>query len=354
MNLGHGGNVEEIKRIYGLKENEIIDFSANINPLGISERVKEAMIKGINSIERYPDITYYELKKEISDFEKVALENIVLGNGAAEVIFNVVRGIKPKKALIVAPTFSEYEDALNSVECEVNHYVLKDNYSVDNEFLEEIKEELDIIFLCNPNNPTGALIEKDFSLKVLEKAKKMNVIVVFDESFLDFVEDNYKYSLIEELDNFKNLIIVKSLTKLFAFPGIRLGYGLSSNNNVIEKINSVGTPWSVNTVADYAGREALKDVEYIKNSVAYIKKENEFLYNGLEKFKDITTFKGAVNFIFFKLNKNIDLREKLIRRGIIIRSCSNYIGLDHNFYRVAVRTRKENKKLLEELSKVLK
>ena len=222
------------------------------------------------------------------------------------------------------------------------------------DFLEEIKEELDIIFLCNPNNPTGALIEKDFSLKVLEKAKKMNITVVFDESFLDFVEDNYRYSLIKELDNFQNLIIVKSLTKLFAFPGIRLGYGLSSNNNFIEKINSVGTPWSVNTVADYAGREALKDVKYIKNSVAYIKKENEFLYNGLENFKDITTFKGAVNFIFFKLNKNINLREELIRRGIIIRSCSNYIGLDHSFYRVAVRTREENKKLLEELSKVLK
>ncbi|ELP5188129.1 threonine-phosphate decarboxylase, partial [Clostridium perfringens] len=113
-------------------------------------------------------------------------------------------------------------------------------------------------------------------------------------------------------------------------------------------------PWSVNTVADYAGREALKDVEYIKNSVAYIKKENEFLYNGLENFKDITTFKGAVNFVFFKLNKNINLREELIRRGIIIRSCSNYIGLDNSFYRVAVRTREENKKLLEELSKVLK
>ena len=338
MNLGHGGNVEEIKRIYGLKENEIIDFSANINPLGISERVKEAMLRGINSIERYPDITYYELKKGISNFEKVALENIVLGNGAAEVIFNIVRGIKPKKALIVAPTFSEYEDALNSVECEVNHYILKDNYSVDNGFLEEIKEELDIIFLCNPNNPTGALIEKYFSLKVLEKAKKMNITVVFDESFLDFVEDNYRYSLIKELDNFQNLIIVKSLTKLFAFPGIRLGYGLSSNNNFIEKINSVGTPWSVNTVADYAG----------------IKKENEFLYNILENFKDITTFKGAVNFIFFKLNKNINLREELIRRGIIIRSCSNYIGLDNSFYRVAVRTREENKKLLEELSKVLK
>ena len=123
--------------------------------------------------------------------------------------------------------------------------------------------------------------------------------------------------------------------------------------NFIEKINSVGTPWSVNTVADYAGREALKDVEYIKNSVAYIKKENEFLYNGLENFKDITTFKGAVNFIFFKLNKNINLREELIRRGIIIRSCSNYHGLDNTYYRIAVRNHKDNIVIVNTLKEIL-
>ncbi|MDZ5253347.1 threonine-phosphate decarboxylase CobD [Clostridium sp. LIBA-8841] len=354
MNLGHGGNVEEIKRIYGLEENEIIDFSANINPMGISEKVKEAMIRGINSIERYPDITYYKLKKEISSFEKVDLDKIVLGNGAAEVIFNIVRGIKPKNALIIAPTFSEYEDALNSLECKVNHYILKDRYSLDNRFIDEINDDLDIIFLCNPNNPTGALIEKDFSLRVLKKAKEMDVKVVFDESFLDFVEDNEKYSVIEYLDDFNNLIVVKSLTKLFAFPGIRLGYGLSSDFEMIKKINSVATPWSVNTVADYAGREALKEVKYIKDSIAYVKKENEFLYNGLKAFKDINVFKGAVNFLFFKLSRELNLREELIKQGIIIRSCNNYIGLDNSYYRVAVRRREENEKLLEALSKILK
>lgn len=354
MNLGHGGNVEEIKRVYGLKEQDIIDFSANINPMGISEKVKEAMIRGINSIERYPDITYYELKKEISRFEKVDLDKIVLGNGAAEVIFNIVRGIKPKNALIIAPTFSEYEDALKSLECKVNHYILKDRYSLDNGFIDEIKDDLDIIFLCNPNNPTGALIEKDFSLRVLKKAKEMDVKVVFDESFLDFVEDNEKYSVIEYLDDFDNLIVVKSLTKLFAFPGIRLGYGLSSDFEMIKKINSIATPWSVNTVADYAGREALKEVKYIKNSVAYVKKENKFLYNGLKDFKDINVFKGAVNFLFFKLNRELNLREELIKQGVIIRSCNNYVGLDNSYYRVAVRRREENERLLEALSKILK
>lgn len=354
MNLGHGGNVEEIKRVYGLKEEDIIDFSANINPMGISEKVKEAMIRGINSIERYPDITYYELKKEISSFEKVDLDKIVLGNGAAEVIFNIVRGIKPKNALIIAPTFSEYEDALKSLECKVNHYILKDRYSLDNGFIDEIKDDLDIIFLCNPNNPTGALIEKEFSLRVLKKAKEMNIKVVFDESFLDFVENNEKYSVIEYLDDFDNLIVVKSLTKLFAFPGIRLGYGLSSDFEMIKKINSVATPWSVNTVADYAGREALKEVKYIKNSVAYVKKENKFLYNGLKDFKDIKVFKGAVNFLFFKLNRELNLREELIKQGVIIRSCNNYVGLDNSYYRVAVRRREENERLLEVLSKILK
>lgn len=352
MNLGHGGNVEEIKRLYNLKEEEIIDFSANINPLGIAEKVKEAIIKGINHIERYPDITYYNLKSEISNFEEVSLENIVLGNGAAEVIFNIVRGIKPKEALIIAPTFSEYEDALNSINCKVNYYLLKDKYSLDEDFLGEIKEGLDIIFLCNPNNPTGALISKDFSLKVLEKARKFNITVVFDESFLDFVEDNFKYSLVKELDKFNNLIVVKSLTKLFAFPGIRLGYGLCSNKVFLDKIKEVEVPWSVNTLADYAGREALKDRSYIKRTVNYVKKENDFLYKGLKEIKYITPFKGAVNFIFFKVHKNINLREQLIKRGIIIRSCNNYKGLDDSFYRVAVRTREENKRLLEALAQI--
>lgn len=352
MNLGHGGNVDEIKRIYGLKEEDIIDFSANINPLGISSRVKEAIYKGIDSIERYPDITYYELKREISKFENIDFDDIVLGNGAAEVIFNVVRGIKPKKALVVAPTFSEYEDALNSVECEVIHYILKDNYSLDEGFLNHIDKDLDIIFLCNPNNPTGYLIEKEFSLRILERAKLFNIVLVIDESFLDFVEEGEKYSLLKNIEDFHNLIIVKSLTKLFAFPGIRLGYGVSNNKIILDKINKVENPWSVNTLADFAGREALKDLDYIKATIAYVKKEKEFLYNGLNNIDYISPFKGAVNFIFFKVNKNIDLREKLIKRGIIIRSCSNYKGLDNSFYRVAVRTREENKRLLEELANI--
>ena len=204
MNLGHGGNVDEIKRIYGLKEEDIIDFSANINPLGISSRVKEAIYKGIDSIERYPDITYYELKREISKFENIDFDDIVLGNGAAEVIFNVVRGIKPKKALVVAPTFSEYEDALNSVECEVIHYILKDNYSLDEGFLNHIDKDLDIINLYLELNPSI----KDDS-EVIAYKVKYSIVYNSDkykdgeyESFIFLVKSNDKSKwLLDPYDN---------------------------------------------------------------------------------------------------------------------------------------------------------
>ncbi|MGG5461737.1 threonine-phosphate decarboxylase CobD [Clostridium sp. B9] len=351
MNLGHGGNVEEIKRIYNM--DKILDFSANINPMGMSDKVHKAMTYALNEIERYPDITYFELKKAISIYENCNSEELVLGNGAAEVIFNIARALKPKSSLLIAPTFSEYEDALNSVGCKISHYLLKDKYSLDSDFLNEINSDIDILFLCNPNNPTGALIEKDLSLKILEKARDNGCTVVFDESFLDFVKDGEKYTLTKELNEFNNLIIVKSLTKLFAFPGIRLGYGLSGNSEYIEEINKVSTPWSVNTVADYAGRQALEEKEYIKESIEYIEKENKFLYEEINKIKNIKIFKGAVNFLFFEIKKEIDLRGELLKKGILIRSCCNYIGLNKRFYRIAVRTREENLELLKELKAII-
>lgn len=350
MSLGHGGNVEEIKRKFGINE-KIYDFSANINPLGINKKVKNEMIKALDKIESYPDITYHNLKEGIKKFEEVDYENIILGNGAAEVIFNIVRGLKPKKVLLPAPTFSEYEDGVKAINGEVVHYILNDeNFMLNNGFLEAIDESIDMIFICNPNNPTGKLTSKDFIINVLDKA--CNATVVVDESFLDFIEDKREYSLIDMCEKYKNLIVVKSLTKFFAFPGIRIGYGITGNTEFIRSINDVSVPWSINVVASNGAIAALKEVEYQKNTMEFVKNEKGFLYDGLVKFKELKVFEGSVNFIFFKCNANIDLREELIRYGMIIRSCSNYLGLDLSYYRVAVRTREENLRLIEALGKV--
>lgn len=352
MNLGHGGNVSEISRKYNINKEKIIDFSANINPLGMSDKVKNEIIKGISTVEKYPDITYYDLKKKIGNYDNVKVENIFLGNGAAEVIFNIARGLKPKKALIPSPTFSEYEDGLKSVGAEVKHYIMNDEFVLDSNFIENIKGEIDIIFICNPNNPTGMITTKEYLEKVIIKARENNTIVVVDESFLDFVRDEKNISVIRLIDKYDNLIIVKSLTKFFAIPGIRLGYGVTGNKEYIDKINRVAVPWSINAFANIAGIVALEETQYIEESIQYIEEEKEFLFNELNRFKKLKVYKGSVNFIFFKVLDCINLKEELIKKEILIRDCSNYIGLEKGFYRVAVKKREDNLKLIEGLKSI--
>lgn len=353
MNLGHGGNVDEIIRKYNLKKGSLIDFSANINPVGINKKVKEEMILALNEIERYPDITYHDLKMGLCDYDNINYEDILLGNGAAEVIFNIVRGLKPKKVLLPQPTFSEYEDAAKSVDANIEYYIIKNNdFSLDNDFISAINDSIDMLFICNPNNPTGVLTSKEYIKLVLEKSMKCNTMVIIDESFIDFVEDKENYSVIQWCKEYKNLIVVKSLTKFFAFPGIRIGYGVCGNNEIIEKVNKISIPWSINTVAAYGGNIALSQNQYIEESRIYVKIEKDFLFNELHKFKELLVYKPAVNFIFFKVYDNINLKEKLLNKGILIRSCDNYAGLNSNYYRVAVRTHDENIKLIRALQDV--
>ena len=352
----HGGNIEELSRKFNLDKEKLIDFSANINPIGINEKVKEAIIEALGKVEKYPDITYYNLKSAISNFEGIDYNNLVLGNGAAEIIFNLVRAVNPKKVLIPAPTFSEYEEASLSINSIIEYYYLKEekNWNIDEEILDLINEDIDIVFICNPNNPTGVITDKDILLKIIEKARKTKTIVAIDESLLDFIKDSHKYSLVSLLKEYDNIFIIKSLTKLFAIPGIRIGYGLSSGEDTINKIQAISVPWNINILAEVAAITALEDKEYISKSIAYIEEEKDYLYSELSKFNDIEVFNPSVNFIMFKTLNDIDLKYKLMKRNIIIRSCSNYSGLNENYYRIAVRTRKENKIFLDTLRKVLK
>ena len=351
----HGGNTEEIARKYKINSSEIIDFSANINPLGLNENVKAAMINAIDKVIKYPDITYFDLKNSIGEFEKLNTSNIMLGNGAAEVIFNIARALKPRKALLPAPTFSEYEEAITSVNGEIEYYKLKEsnNFKLDNEFINRIKDNIDIIFICNPNNPTGVLTTQEFIREVLKKAITTNTVVVVDESFLDFVKQNEMYLSNKLLSDYKNLIIVKSLTKFFAIPGARIGYGLCLNNEIINKISKVTVPWSVNIMASDGIIQGLKEKDYIEKSIEYVENEKEYLYSALKEVKSLKVFEPSVNFIMFKLLIDFDLKNELIKRKILIRNCDNYIGLSDRFYRVAVRTREENNKLISEIKNIL-
>lgn len=347
--FGHGGNAKEISRRNNIAYDKIIDFSANINPLGMPESVKKAIIENLNEAEKYPDITYYELKSAISSFENITLNNILLGNGAAEVLFNVVRGINPRNSLILAPTFSEYEEAVKAINGNIIYYKLKEEnqFRIQEDILSYISKELNLLFICNPNNPTGVITERKLILKILEKAEENNVFVLIDESFLDFIKEDL--SLVEYIGKFEKLIIIKSVTKFFALPGIRIGYGISSNSQLIKKVESISPAWNINIFAEIATKIGLKDENYIRKSIIYINDEKEYLFGELKKISKLKIYKPSVNFILFQTLTKIDLQKELLKHDILIRSCSNYNGLNHNFYRIAVKNHEENTILVKSL-----
>ncbi|AWK52710.1 threonine-phosphate decarboxylase [Clostridium beijerinckii] len=350
--FGHGGNAKEISRENKIEYDKILDFSANINPLGMPNSAKRAIIDGLDEVEKYPDITYFELKCSIGEFENINKENLILGNGAAEVLFNVVRGINPKNTLILAPTFLEYEEATKAINGNIIYYKLKEknNFRIQEDILDYINSDLDLIFICNPNNPTGTITEKDLLKKILIKAEKNNVMVLIDESFLDFIEENL--SMISYINEYENLIIIKSLTKFFAIPGLRIGYGICSNVSLKDNIEKISPAWNINILAEIATKTAIKDKNYIKESIKFIKDEKEYLYNELKEINGLKVYEPNVNFVFLKTISKMNLKNELLKNNVLIRSCSNYEGLDNSYYRIAVRSHEENSKLIKNIRNI--
>lgn len=352
----HGGNLERAMEKYGISSEKIIDFSANINPLGFSSKAGEAIIKNLDRLSHYPDPECKEAKKEISGYFKIDYENIILGNGSTELIHLIVQALKPKKVLIPVPTFCEYERALNNNDVSINFYKLKEKQ----EFLlsmDEIIPQLtgiDLVFLCNPNNPTGTFLPKKEMLTLIKEVQKRKIFLVLDEAFIDLYEEE---SLIKEVKNYDYLIILRSLTKFYGLPGLRIGFGVCSSK-LIKEIEIQKISWSVNCLAQIAVREILRDEKFISKSKFFLLEEKEFFYQELSNIRGWKVHKPSANFIFIKLLGNISsegLTDQLAKKGILIRDCSNFRGLEKGkFIRLAVRTRKENIKLLKELKLILR
>lgn len=339
----HGGNVYQYQNC--------VDFSANCNPLGTPESVKNAIIESLSHINDYPQVGCAPLKEAIAQYEGVEKSEVICGNGAAEIIFSLCRALKPKKALLPAPTFAEYEQALASVDCSCNHFFLKEeqDFFMEDSFLKEISKEFNIIFLCNPNNPTGILTKREFLVKVLEKCREHSVFLVVDECFLDFVKEPESYTLKGVLKEYPNLFLLKAFTKRYAMAGVRLGYGLTANRELLEKMESVTQPWNVSSLAQAAGLAALKEREYVKQGRETVFQEQEFLKKEM-KALGFQVFPSEANYIFFKGEQN--LFEKCVEKGILIRDCSNYPGLKSGFFRIAVKSHEDNKTLLRVLREI--
>lgn len=347
----HGGDV------YSKREmkfaDHIVDFSANINPLGMPPEVKAALINHIDSYECYPDPHCRELKNAIALLENTEPQNILCGNGAADLIFRLALACKPKKALLLAPTFSEYEQALKTVDCEITYYLLdeKDGFSVDERILAAISQELDILFICNPNNPTGLAVGRGLMLKIADKCKECHVNLVVDECFVDFLMEEKAVRISSETDHYDNLIIVKAFTKIYAMAGIRLGYLLCHNQDILRAIERVSQAWSVSTVAAKCGVAAASQTDYVQKTKLLTRENRIFLMDNLHAL-GIKTYASKANYIFFYCEDFL-LQQKLEQYGILIRDCQNYCHLAKGFFRIAVKAQADNRYFVECLKKVI-
>lgn len=333
----HGGDI--YSKSYKL------DFSTNINPFGMPDSVRGGAQKGVALAIHYPDVEYRELKEAISITQGVAPEHIICGNGAAEVIFGLVLAKRPKTALLIAPGFAEYEQALKTVDCDISFYHCKreSGYLVEADYLHYLEQKPEIVFLCNPNNPTGALIEDELLNQIIDICKKNNTLLVLDECFLDFVAKEKQNSKKGRMIDVLQLFILKAFTKMYGMPGLRLGYGMCSDTELLSKMKQVLQPWNVSMPAQYAGIAALKEDEFVNKTRKYVQEERVYMIEELKKI-GFTIYDSQANYIFFEGPEN--LFDVCDSEGILIRDCSNYRNLHIGCYRVAVRLREENEQLL--------
>nr|WP_319487724.1 threonine-phosphate decarboxylase CobD [uncultured Caproiciproducens sp.] len=346
-NLVHGGDIYSVQTFVS---QPILDFSANINPLGLPPAVKAAAIAAIDQCVHYPDPLCRELRGAIAGREGVTPEQILCGNGAADVIFRLVLAVHPENAVILAPTFAEYEQALSTVHCKIyRHFLLEqDDFALTDSILDALTPQIDILFLCNPNNPTGQVVKSDLLMAIYQKCRENNIILVMDECFNDFLNYPQEHTLKGLIPKNPQLFILKAFTKIYAMAGLRLGYGISANPELLQKMTDCGQPWGVSIPAQAAGIQALKETQYLQKTAALISTERAYLTKQLAQM-GLRVIGSHANYIFFRASGREKLREQLLAHGILIRSCQNYAGLDATYYRAAVRSHYENEILVDAL-----
>jgi len=348
----HGGNA-----VFEQGNENIIDLSANINPLGIPASVAAAIIREISNISRYPDNFSTLLRAKTAAFEGVNPDWVFFGNGASDIIFRLPRAAGASKVMVPAPTFADYERSAISYGAEVCRHILSKTggFLLDNGFIKAVQaEKPKMVYLCNPNNPTGKITETALIKDLLDSCREIDAWVVIDECFMDFVQHTNRYTSKPLLNGYPNLVILKAFTKMFALPGIRLGYALCSNKALIDSLYFHGADWAVSNLAQAAGIAALDDADaFTKQTVEYVAKERGIMERELTR-QGYTVFESSTNYVFFQSPHTFDLREALNNKGIRIRSCGNYHGLDDTYYRVAVSAQANNEKLLATLNQIFK
>lgn len=349
----HGSDLEKIEAIYGIKKEDITSFSANVNPLGVSPLLRETLASHIDAITTYPDREYTSLRRCIADYAGCEPENVLVGNGSTELISLFIQMEHPKKAMIIGPTYSEYEREISLGGGTCLYYPLKEeqDFALDvTHFTGQLNETIDLVVICNPNNPTSTAITRADLRKILDVCKQHDIFVMVDETYVEFAPDQVAVSAVPLTGYYNNIIILRGTSKFFAAPGLRLGYAITGNRDLIELINSRKNPWTINSLAVVAGEIMFKDTDYIARTKQLISSERARMYETLKSDPRYKVYAPSGNFMLVKiLDENLTadlLFEKAIRQGMMIRNCSTFPFLNNKFFRFCVMSPEMNDKLL--------
>lgn len=370
MQYEHGGNIHRYLREKAESDGteggewtngsleELLDFSANINPLGLSPMGRAAMLDSLQWLSHYPDPDYLRLKEAMAAYYQTDRNYVSVFNGAAEGLHELFAYLKPHKCLIPAPAFVEYEKALLRHGTQLEWFTLKaeNNFLIDEDrFLMTLEmERPNLVVICTPNNPTGQRTSCDFLEQVAESLKRWQGNLLVDEAFMDFLPGGGK-SMAKWLALHENLYVLKSLTKFFGVPGLRLGAVLSANARFHQSVDRFGVPWRINTMAEHYALGALGDQSYMEKTRDYVYNERQWLSEALKTTGKIHCFESEADYLLLRLDEDLadGFEAALRKKGLLIRSCENYRGLSKGYFRIAVKDHEANVKLVAAIGEVL-
>ncbi|MBR1742732.1 MAG: aminotransferase class I/II-fold pyridoxal phosphate-dependent enzyme, partial [Lachnospiraceae bacterium] len=336
----HGSDLEKIEEAYGIKKEEIINFAANVNPLGISYRLKRELAAHIDAITTYPERNYASLRTAIAQYVQDDFHHIIVGNGSTELISLVIQSIRPKSALLLGPTYSEYAHELRLSGSTFRYFNLKEENDfsfIESDFTENLGMDTELLVICNPNNPTSSLISFQEMRRILEICKEKHIFVMVDETYIEFTEEPEKATAVPLIKEYQNLIILRGISKFFAAPGLRLGYGICGNANLLSKMSMYKKPWTINSLAEIAGKIMFSDRDYIEDTRKLICGERSRICKRLDAVKEFRYYPAHGNFILLRsLKKEVTstmLFKAAIMEKMMIRDCASFDALGNQYIR---------------------
>lgn len=349
----HGSDLETIESVYGIKKEEIVSFSANVNPLGLSAQFKNRLAQRLDVITAYPDREYCSLREAIGGYCGADAGHILVGNGVTELISLIIRLLQPKKALILGPTYSEYEREIGLSGGSCLYFPLQESEDFvlnTGRLIADLGDGVDLLVLCNPNNPTSSIIHAAQMREILDACKRLGIFVMIDETYMEFAPSYEKATAVPLTDSYDHLVILRGVSKFFAAPGLRLGYAVTGNKTLLDSFSKRQNPWTVSSIADAAGKLLFTDTEHIAQTRALMEQERAAVVRSLSEMDGIHFYTPYANFVLVRLlNKDLtsdDLFDKAIRQGMMIRNCCTFPYLDHSYFRFCFMLPQDNARLL--------